>query len=410
MVSETQSIEAQVLAGLILYKQADRYKQDFPASFSQAFKDCYLTYRQNIEAIPTARALWAYLQVPEIKGRFTAKSLDSRWEAAVALAEVASACTPAREDGIREEYLAGKLNALLQTYLEGELGSLEESVEALLAQLPSTEAEDPVDAVCTLEGMLDLQDEDSKGTPWGLAGLNNKLRAIVPGELTILGGYGGHGKSSLAGYLVLKGLKPDSGKKVLWLNNEGPTPKIRLRVYSILCNRSFEEMKADPVGTQALYEAARGNNQIECLGIHDMSWREVEVIIQDHKPDLCIIDMIDNVTAPPMARQDQELTWLYAKARQLGVRLGCAMLVTSQINARQPGNQYTTNPTRFDLLGSKAGKAGACDNIILMGYNPEYPNLRYINIDKTKSQRSGANLSAPLTYSFDVARSQYVTI
>lgn len=410
MTDQASPIEAGVLAGLIKYKQGDKYRKDFPQGFSQAFKDCLATYMQAPDALPDARSLFNYLHLPEIKGRYQKKSADSRWEAALLLSEAAAVASPAAEAAIREEYLASRLNTLLQTYLEGDLGSLEQSLEGLLTSLPQAEEEDPEDATDSLEGMLALQDEDARGTPWGLPDLNQKLRAIVPGELTILGGYGGHGKSSLAGYLVLKGLKPDMGRKVLWLNNEGPTPKIRLRVYSILLEKSYEELKADPKAAQEAYEKVLGTNQVICRGIHDMSWREVEAIIEQHKPDLCIIDMIDNVIAPPMARQDQELTWLYARARQLGVRLGCAMLVTSQINARQPGNQYTMRPTRFDLLGSKAGKAGACDNIILMGYNEEYPNLRYINIDKTKSQRSGANLSAPLVYSFDIARSQYVTI
>ena len=100
--------------------------------------------------------------------------------------------------------------------------------------------------------------------------------------------------------------------------------------------------------------------------------------------------MLDNVKFPTRRelREDQRLEEMYKWFRELGVEYNCPTFPTSQVSNEGAGMLY---PLQGMLKDSKTGKQGACDNILMIGWDDDTtnPNNRGISMPKTKTLRAG---------------------
>lgn len=392
-------MEAKILSGIVLYKQLDKFPKDLVLGYSPAFKTALNLYRKVQDSVEDLRDLHLAL----LSNR--SGMPDTTYEKVELLIRDAMTVKPASGDLIREDYLAGKINAVVQRYVAGEEVSVEEEVESILANLPETGA-DEVDGVDDLRKMLELCKVGGGGMAYPLEGLNDRTRPATPGDLLVVAALPNKGKTSLTAFLVAKGIDTTKPGKLLWLNNEGGSYKIRMRLISAFTGLTQEDMERAPDEATAAFNEARGQVEVEVVGIHGKTWRQVQELIRKEHPTVCVIDMLDHVKAPAQDRRDLVLEYLYQDARQLAGELGCIIVASSQLSMPPMGTD-TKFPSTAWLKDSKAGKEGAASSMILMGADPETPNLRYLTVAKTKGPKPGFDSSLPLMVGFNVQTCQF---
>lgn len=395
-------MESRILAGIIHYKQLDKFPKDLTTSYSSAFKVALKLYDKLQDDINTPQDLLKALQVRKDA------IPDTAYKATEALIEGAVDAKPATGDIVREDYLASRLNAIINRYVSGDDIVVETEVEKVLSSLP-TPGEDELDNVTDLREILKLKDTSGVGLELPLTGIQKRIRPLIPGDLVIIGALPGTGKTSLTSFLFTKALPKDRPSKLLWLNNEGGSPLIRLRCVTALTGLSEAKIADRPEEAQAAYEKALGQAEIKVQGIHGKTWRQVQEIIKHEKPTVCVLDMIDHIKGPAKDRRDLELEYLYQDARQLGTELECIMVATTQLS-NPPKDADKKFPTAAWFKDSKSGKEGAGSLILLMGVDETQRNLRYMSIIKTKSPKPNAEWYNPWAVGFNEQTSQFSEI
>lgn len=385
-------MEARILAGIILYGLLDKFPKDLVNSYSPAFRTVLSLYRKFQDDIRTLQDLSSALETKK------SSMPDTAYAGARALVDEAMKASPAPGDLLREDYLACKVNALLNQYVAGEEVTLEESIAAVLAALPAPDAGDVLEDLDDLAEMLAVKPPEGPNS-WALPSLNKRSLPPGPGDFTIIGGLPNKGKTSIAASLVLNSLPKDKPQKVLWLNNEGPSYEIRLRLRSALTGLSKDAMAHDPKAAEEAYQKAKGALSIEVKGIHRWTWHQVLGLVDKAKPDVLVLDMLDHILYAAAERRDTMLENLYQEARQLAASRGIFIVATTQLTC-PPRDADPRFPTSSWLKDSKSGKEGAAGSMILIGYDPEDYKLRTLTLVKTKSPKPGP-WQTPFYISFD---------
>lgn len=215
---------------------------------------------------------------------------------------------------------------------------------------------------------------------------------------------------------------PGENRSILWLNNEGASRKIIMRVWQAALGATVEELARQshlPATTPA-YRHALHERYVKAIGgredalrifsIHDMWSHEVEEIIERNRPAGVLFDMVDNIKFGGQVgnngqRTDQLLEAMYQWARLMGVKHDCFVAATSQVSADGDGLQYPTLPM---LKDSKTGKQGAADVILVMGAlnDPNFENSRYFGCTKNKKVPTGMPKSPNVEMHFDGDRAR----
>ena len=132
-------------------------------------------------------------------------------------------------------------------------------------------------------------------------------------------------------------------------------------------------------------------HRIRIYDIRSMPLYKIKKLIEKHNPKLTVIDLADKVVFSNGDQSDhQRLTSLYKELRDLSQN-HCPILALSHTDATvrwvDRGSEKIKAIKYVDhtqLAGSKIGKAGEADFIIMMNKLDDYPNIRYINISKNK--------------------------
>lgn len=385
-------MEERILAGIILYGMLEKFPKDLTAAYSPAFRTLISLYRKFQTEIRTAQDLSSALEAKR------SSMPDTAYEAARALMDLTLKASPATGDIVREDYIACRVNTELSKYLAGEEVSLEDSLAKILADLPTPDEEGCLEDLEDLEEMLAVKPPDGPNS-WALASLNKRSLPPGPGDFLVIGGLPNKGKTSISAYLTLNSLPKDKPQKVLWLNNEGPSYEIRLRLRSALTGLSRDQMAKDPRAAEEAYQKAKGALSIEVKGIHRWTWLQVLGLVGKAKPDVLVLDMLDHIHYTTAERRDTMLENLYQEARQLAASEGILVVATTQLTS-PPKDADVRFPASSWLKDSKSGKEGAAGSMILIGYDPEDYKLRTITLVKTKSPKPGP-WQAPFYVSFD---------
>ena len=276
-------------------------------------------------------------------------------------------------------------------------------------------------------GDLLQDDAHDVGLHWRLACLNDSLRPLRPGDFAIVAARPDVGKTTfLTSELTYMAsqvdeLYPDEDRCILWFNNEGLGKRIVTRLYQSQLDASVGDLvnmnKEGTIKQKYADLTAKGNisraqSLLRILDVHDFWSHEIEDVIRTNKPALIVFDMVDNIKFGGDAnnngqRTDQLLEAMYQWARVLGVKYDCAILATSQVSADGENMQY---PLLGMLKDSKTGKQGAADVIITIGYQADFPDIRYIGTTKNKLAREGSPKSPRAQVVFDGTRGRYRSI
>lgn len=251
------------------------------------------------------------------------------------------------------------------------------------------------------------------GFHWRLQGLNDAMRPLQYGDFGIIAARPDKGKTSFIASectFIAPQLPPD--RNILWLNNEGPGRRIVPRLYMAALNMDEIQLRAAiQAGTaEKLYVQAVGRrDRIRVTDVHGKSNGQIAMIIEDHKADVVVYDMVDNVKGFGDApRTDLALEHMYQWARELAVKYEHIALATSQISNDGDNQMY---PTLGMLKDSKTGKQGACDFQLMIGAidAPAMENARFLNLAKNKLRRPGGRPLRTEVH-FDRDRSRFLDL
>lgn len=281
----------------------------------------------------------------------------------------------------------------------------------------------------SIEDLLD-EDEHDIGLHWRLDCLNRAMRPLRGGDFIIVAARVDKGKTSFLtdnlAYMAqqIETMYPGEDRQIVWFNNEGPSDRIKKRVYQSALDKTVEELvelRNQPASPgsgkknklREEYDAAVGGRWdiIEPLDAHDFTNTEIEDIIRAVPVGLIVFDMIDNIRFAGRAvnggeRTDQLLEAMYQWARILAVKYDVPVIATSQISADGDGMQYPTLPM---LKDSKTGKQGAAEAIITIGASndPMLEKSRYIGMTKNKLHRGKGPKDPRQEVLFDSLRGRF---
>lgn len=332
-------------------------------------------------------------------------------------------CDPSLEAGIMERLFAAetanRVTSLIEKYNNGDEIDLYVALRDELERFEqNTNRKVRVPWIDEDIDSILLDDKDDRGLHWRLDCLNTVMRPLRGGDFIVFAGRPDKGKttgiSSEITYMASQFdayYGPNSGRYVIWMNNEGPGRRIVQRTYQSALNATMAELiRMSNEGTlkEKYAEAVGGVDRIRIMDVHDFWNYEVEDIMRRCPPGLVVMDMVDNIKFGGQAlnggqRTDQLLEAQYQWARLMAVKYDTPIIATSQISADGDGMQFPTLPM---LKDSKTGKQGAADAIITLGSvnDPFYASSRWIGMTKNKLRRQGAPQSPQAEVMFDGER------
>lgn len=317
-------------------------------------------------------------------------------------------------EGVHEYGFAHSLQSSIAEYQEGEeIDLVSKTMEALDKYQLAVGASEMPEVDENIDELLQPE-ETGTGLRWRLNSLNKATRELQGGDFGIIAARPDQGKTSfIASELTYMAPQTRDERPILWLNNEGPGQRIRLRLMQAALNKTFEELielKNEGKLYESYWKAIGGKNRIRVMDIHGFTNSRVEALIGNTNPALIVYDMIDNVHGfGDAARTDLQLEKMYQWAREKAVKYDAVALATSQISSEGANMRF---PHMSDLKDSRTGKQGACDFILMMGSlenNEDYHNRRWLSLPKNKLRKTnGVNLQ--LDVKFDKDRSRYKEI
>ena len=244
-----------------------------------------------------------------------------------------------------------------------------------------------------------VEENDDVGLKWCLPELNERYRNIQGGDQTIVCARPGLGKTT---FLTCNNVSMVADMKdtdiIVWFNNESRRQRIMKRQMQSALRKTNDELSAMQIAGTLNEEYIKVMGRKDRVRVYDIHGKNnlflgdiLESILKEGLTiGAIVIDMLDNVKFPTRRelREDQRLEEMYKWFRELGVEYNCPTFPTSQVSNEGAGLMY---PLQGMLKDSKTGKQGACDNILMIGWDEDTtnPNARGISMPKTKTLRAG---------------------
>jgi len=236
--------------------------------------------------------------------------------------------------------------------------------------------------------------DKTNGIPWFLPSLQQNLMSITAGQFIIVSADFGTGKTAFVVHQAVKtflhNVKRKDDRPILYFNSEGTASDVLGRFLSNLYREKilggFEEIVDRRIEVREKFLKVYNPNNFVVIQVSDApTFNAIKAKIQKYKPCLTIIDICDKL-APD--EDPQSLKKLYDNLRVLAGS-ECPIIGTSQ-----SGNTSYLDKEKgefvqrkwldgHDTYGSKVGKPGAADTMIMIGAEKNSP-LRYISVTKKK--------------------------
>lgn len=238
--------------------------------------------------------------------------------------------------------------------------------------------------------------DKSEGIPWFLPSLQNSLMSITRGQLVVVSGDTGSGKSAFVASQVASTFQYVMKKKcmqpILLLNSEGTLEDAMARVLSNLLRShfvtGFEQIVAnmDKILVRCREKFGEYADNLKMVQLTESKGlREVVQYLKQIKPCILFIDITDTLATE---EDPKTLKKLYDGLRLLSAEY-CPIIATTQAGNQEyldkDENKLKQRKWLTDkaLYGSKQ-KGSAADVMIMIGQDSENDNLRYISVTKKK--------------------------
>lgn len=244
-----------------------------------------------------------------------------------------------------------------------------------------------------IDKILETFDSED-GLKWRLNCLNETIGPLSKGKFIIVAAYVDVGKTmfcvSEAAYMA----KQLTEGTILWLNNEEDDYRVYRKIWkSVLgCNDETLMLHKDKAADDYKKRMHGDINRIKFINVRNKGIKEIQNLFKLYNPKLAVIDQVDkvpNVGYKSFSDHDR-LKNLYGEVRALANEY-CPIMAVSQADAttvrydKDSGDvDYQLYPHHRQLDGSKVGKPGEADAIIMIGKRTRYQNSRGIHVSKNK--------------------------
>jgi hypothetical protein len=172
---------------------------------------------------------------------------------------------------------------------------------------------------------------------------------------------------------------------VLYIGNEESAAMYMIRMLCRFTQWDAEEVEADREGAMELARS-RGWKNLTFVHLTPGSIAQVQALILEHKPKVCIIDQLPNLILGGKGKEPEKTQLLEKLAYQMRMfysRHKVAGVSMSQADEKSIGKLYLTIR---DVYYSNIGVQGQCDAMVGIGMNAAYEasGRRVINITKNK--------------------------
>jgi KaiC/GvpD/RAD55 family RecA-like ATPase len=289
-------------------------------------------------------------------------------------------------DGLWKREIGRKIGALGIAISEGRPEAFDR-LKKLLSDVSDGFKPDDFGELIT-DDILELLAITSDENRWkiNINTLSSRVYGPGPGDFVIVFARPETGKTAFA---VSLAASPDGwadqGAKVMYLVNEEDARRTKLRAVMAYTGLTKEQIIADTKVATDTYSAIASN--LIMKGIHDWDTIKVEAFIEEHKPDIVIVDQLDKVFIQTNSEVKHEVLGdLYIWGRGLAVRHNCVVVAVSQSSIDGEGKTILT-PDMME--GSKTRKYAEGDLIMGLGKFPDpqdgSPNpLRFVTVGKNK--------------------------
>ena len=255
-------------------------------------------------------------------------------------------------------------------------------------------AEDDEDFIDNDLDLILSTTDKGDGLQWRLNCLRQAVGPLNKGKFVIVGAYVDVGKTMFAisetSYMAQQ-LKTGC---VLWLNNEEENLRVYRKIWKSVLHCSDQKLQDYKDKAQTAYEKRMHGdlNRIKFIDIRSKNLKGIKKLFEQYKPKLAIIDQVDKITnVKHKAFSDHDrLKNLYGEIRSLAnkycpiIAISQADATTAYVDKETQDIKYQLYPHHRQLDGSKVGKPGEADAIIMIGRRNGYNNTRGIHVSKNK--------------------------
>lgn len=259
--------------------------------------------------------------------------------------------------------------------------AVDQAGEALSATLSLTGTTDRV--VTVMEAMqeayrqIEQHTEPSVLMTW--PDLHDAIVGAYPGEMMVIAGRPGHGKTAFALSLILRNYLLGKARRCLYVSLEMPVADLMKRCLCMLTKIPFGALRdgqhLSPQEWQGLNAAMSDVQDWDVLLSANVqatpsAIRNLARMLHDRKPlDAVIVDYIQRLHLPDKrATRDWEMTVISNALKNLALELNCPVIILSQLN-RACDSREDHRPRQSDLRDSGSIEQDA--DSILTVYRPD---------------------------------------
>ena len=269
-------------------------------------------------------------------------------------------------------------------------------------------------AECAKETIESIQNSDSL-IKFGFNHLDGMAGGMTPGEITVIAGRPGHGKTTFAMNLIKNLLEQD--KKVMVVNREMTnTEMMKKLMVNLSSDLSYSSVRLGNITDKAAKEMDAVINFIKTDyknrlmmfdNITDMA--ETVSAISQYRPDVIIDDYIQLIRVPDMDARRFEIESIMQEYKWMAKKYKCVPILVSQLN-RDIERRIDPIPKMSDLAEGSSIEQIA-ENVIFVYYDYKV-NYDNSQIGKDQSQLVAAKVrygnSGIFTVGFDGDRARFV--
>lgn len=253
---------------------------------------------------------------------------------------------------------------------------------------------DDEDVVFNDLGKILAKLDTSSGLNWRLKCLNDSIGPLNRGVLVVVAAYVDVGKTAFAiseSTFMARQLKEGC---VLWLNNEEDDNRVYKKIWKsvLACGDGGLEKHSQNAIDEYKRRMHGDLERIKFVNIRKKSFSQLVSLFERYKPRLCVIDQVDKISTSKnkFFSDHDRLKSLYGEVRALAneycpiIAVSQADVTTVKLNKDTGDIEYQLYPHHRQLDGSKVGKPGEADAIIMIGRRADYPGTRGVHVSKNK--------------------------
>lgn len=273
------------------------------------------------------------------------------------------------------------LSQAILTSDEHSIPSLLDEYTQLLTKSNLDEIEDIEEYVSPdLEALVNTKYSSENTIKLAPKSLNEKFGGnVTKGHHIVLAARPEAGKTAFC--VTLASAIAYQGYKVLYYANEEPIPDVIFRCVSYLTGWSTNQVKQKPNEARELAES-RGFGNIVFVTAQSNTPTEISNLVSKHEIDVLITDQLRNLELGTDSQTEQLERAAKAIRKIARVQNVLAISVTQAGESAQGKAVLTIS----DIDNSKTGLPGACDAMIMIGYNAQLESMsrRCLTLPKNK--------------------------